>query len=136
MAEFTDEQQHLLDGAYLAVLATVGPDGRPHTAPMWYVRDGNSLLVLTGRRSQKNRNIERDPRVSIVIDDRSRPYRAIMIDCAAESVDLDVDQLRSQLSARYMNPNESAAYVDSRRGAHSIALRLIPQRISEYISTV
>ena len=48
-------------------LATSGPNG-PHVAPLWYVWDGRSLWFTSLVRSQRWTDIERDPRVSVVID--------------------------------------------------------------------
>ena len=131
--EFTDAQRELLDGPYLAIIATIGPSGRPHTAPVWYVRDGDVLLMVTGRTSQKYRNLERDARASIVIDKRDRPYHALMIDCTAEVTSNDVDAVRVRTSARYLSPARAAAYVESRRGADAAVIRLIPDRVSEFV---
>lgn len=132
--EFTETQLKLLDEGHLAVLATIGPTGAPHSAPMWYLRLDNSLLMLTGRTSQKARNLERDPRASITIDDRNRPYRALMLECTAVPADLDIQEVRPRIARRYLSEDEAMAYVESRRGADSVAFVFTPSRISQYPS--
>ena len=61
----------LLDGRNYAVLATVNPDGSPHTSAMWVGRDGDDVLFSTVEGRVKHRNMLRDPRVSVTILDSS-----------------------------------------------------------------
>ena len=49
-------------------VATAGPDGRPHVAPLWFVWDGSSLWLSSLVRSQRWTDLMRDPRVAVVID--------------------------------------------------------------------
>ena len=49
-------------------VATVGADGRPHVAPLWFVWDGTSLWLTSLVRSQRWTDLARDPRVAVVID--------------------------------------------------------------------
>ena len=44
--------------------ATLGPDGRPHLMPLWYVPERRNMLAWTFAKSQKTRNLERDPHAS------------------------------------------------------------------------
>jgi len=49
-------------------VATINPDGTPHVTPVWYVWDGEALWILSITRSQRWANLQRDPRVAVVID--------------------------------------------------------------------
>lgn len=49
-------------------VATVGLDGRPHVVPLWFVWDGTSLWLNSVVRSQRWTDLERDPRVAVVVD--------------------------------------------------------------------
>jgi hypothetical protein len=49
-------------------VATVGAEGQPHVAPLWFVWDGTDLWLNSTFRSQRWRDVERDPRVSVVVD--------------------------------------------------------------------
>lgn len=49
-------------------VATVSAGGRPHVTPLWYVWDGSALWLYSIVRSQRWRDLERDPRVSVVVD--------------------------------------------------------------------
>jgi PPOX class probable F420-dependent enzyme len=70
-----DDVRALFDGANIAHLASLLPDGSPHTVPMWVGVEGDLIAVLTSPGSRKARNVERDPRVAISIVDRERPSR-------------------------------------------------------------
>ena len=74
MAGVPDDVRALLDGTNIAHVATVMPDGGPHSVPVWIGLDGDRVAFLTGPRSRKARNLELDPRVAISVTDRERPF--------------------------------------------------------------
>jgi PPOX class probable F420-dependent enzyme len=59
----------LLEGRNYAVLATINPDGSPHTSAMWVGRDGDDVVMSTVEGRRKHRNMVRDPRVSLTVID-------------------------------------------------------------------
>ena len=63
----------LLEGRNYAVLATISPDGSPHSSVMWVGRDGDDVLFSTVEGRVKHRNMVRDPRVSITVIDAADP---------------------------------------------------------------
>ena len=70
----SDEIRSLVDRPNFAHLATIMPDGSPHSAPIWITREGDLLLICTEATSLKGKNIEREPRVAISIIDFRDPY--------------------------------------------------------------
>ena len=93
-----------------ASLATVMPDGRPQVTPVWCDWDGEHVLFNSAKGRQKDRNVRRDPRVSLALMDPENPYRYLEIrgtvveiteDGAADHIDkmakkyLDVDKYPS-----------------------------------------
>ncbi len=75
MPALTDDARAILEGRAFAHLATVLPDGAPHSVPVWIGVDGDTLLMFTQTGSRKARNIEADARVAISATDESNPYR-------------------------------------------------------------
>lgn len=69
----------LIDQPEFAVIATNGPDGLPQLSVVWVVRDGDDLLVSTVKGRQKHRNLERDPRVSVLVYPRDNPYSYVEV---------------------------------------------------------
>ena len=57
----------LAKGANLATVVTLMPDGQPQALPTWIDTDGERLLVNTEPQRQRSRNVERDPRVTVLI---------------------------------------------------------------------
>lgn len=74
MTELGDGIRRLLDGPNMAHLATVLPDGSPHSVPVWIGMVGDQVAFLTGPRSRKARNLARDPRVSVSLTDHAQPF--------------------------------------------------------------
>jgi PPOX class probable F420-dependent enzyme len=75
MAELTPDVRALLEGRNFAHVATVMPDGAPHSVPVWVGTEGDRILFFTQPGSQKARNLARDPRVAISLVDDANPYR-------------------------------------------------------------
>src|SRR5712692_10317674 len=71
----SEDVKKLIDGANFAHLATLMPDGSPHSVPVWVTREGDRILVGTSENSLKAKNTRRDPRVALSIVDLADPYR-------------------------------------------------------------
>jgi PPOX class probable F420-dependent enzyme len=67
----------------VAQCATLGPNGRPHMVPLWFVSDGTELRGWTYAKSQKARNLERDPRATIGLEAgvQYHELRGAMLEC-------------------------------------------------------
>jgi len=77
--KLSDETKHLLDGANFVHLATLMPDGSPHSVPVWAGRDGDRIVICTGESSLKAKNTAGEPRVAISIVDFKDPYSEVQI---------------------------------------------------------
>jgi PPOX class probable F420-dependent enzyme len=64
--------RELLDERLVGVLATLDADGAVHAVPLWFASRDDTIVFATGGRSRKVRNLERDPRATLVLHD-SRP---------------------------------------------------------------
>lgn len=64
-----------LDAPRFAVLATVREDGTPHLTVVWYERRGDEVIVNTTAPRSKARNLERDPRASLLVGEMERYVR-------------------------------------------------------------
>jgi hypothetical protein len=71
MASLSDARvRQLLDGRYIASFATHNPNGSVHMVAVWFWFDGTDIYVATSSRSRKARNLEANPKVSLMIDAR------------------------------------------------------------------
>jgi PPOX class probable F420-dependent enzyme len=71
--------RRVLDGTSLAHLASVLPDGAPHSVPVWIGTAGDHIAILTGPGSRKARNLRRDPRVALSLTPADNPFQPIII---------------------------------------------------------
>ena len=121
----------LLDRARTATLATVRADGRPHAAPIWFDLDGDTLVFTTGESTVKGRNMRKDPRVSLCIDEEDPPFHFVLIegltDLAAGGPDLLYWATR--LGGRYMGADRADEYGRSNAVEGELLVRVKPRRI-------
>jgi len=71
--------RRVLDGTSLGHLATVLPDGSPHTTPVFVGTHDDQLIFFTGPRSRKARNLRRDPRVALSLAPADNPFQPVII---------------------------------------------------------
>jgi PPOX class probable F420-dependent enzyme len=62
------ELAELLEGERIAVVSSIGPRGWPHSTPLWYVPREGEVWIWTYAKSQKVRNLERDPRATVLVE--------------------------------------------------------------------
>jgi PPOX class probable F420-dependent enzyme len=79
MSSLPNAVRALLDGPNYAHLATLLPDGAPHSVPVWIGLEGHQIAFLTDPRSRKARNLARDPRVALSITDRDQPHTMALV---------------------------------------------------------
>ena len=83
-------------------VGTIGPTGRPHLMPLWYVPSGTDLIGWTYAKSQKTKNLERDPRATVQVEDgvEYAELRGVMMECDVE-LDRDAKPYGRALFRRY-----------------------------------
>ena len=77
VSKLTPAQRMFLEEKRFAVVGSKNPDGSPHLAVMWYLLDGDEIVVNSAQGRIKDRNIAADPRISVLVEDE---YRWIRID--------------------------------------------------------
>ncbi|MDW3212809.1 MAG: PPOX class F420-dependent oxidoreductase [Ilumatobacteraceae bacterium] len=103
------ELDEFLAEPHLARLSTIDPDGTPHTLPIWYEWRDGEVRVSTQSVQRKVKNVERDPRVTILIDSASMPYRGVMISGEATVDPTDAAERRVSIFERYIGDHDAAA---------------------------
>ncbi|WP_406272158.1 PPOX class F420-dependent oxidoreductase [Actinacidiphila glaucinigra] len=91
-------------GTRTGKLATTRADGTPHVAPVWFLLDGDDIVFNTGKATVKGRNITRDGRVALCVDDDRPPFAYVVLQGRAE-VSEEPGPLRewaTRIAARYM----------------------------------
>ncbi len=129
-------REEFLGEANVAVLATVGPGGRAHAAPIWYLYEDGEFVMSTGRGSQKHRNVEARPEITLVVDRRMLPYYAVMAQGKAEVGPPLSDDQRMQMAVRYLGEELGRAYIERTpmlgMVSRGMTIRLRPRKLIEY----
>lgn len=116
------------------VLSTLRRDGHPITSSTWYgfSADGDVIIATPAARN-KARNVQRDPRISFLLDTRDRPYRGVAIEGIGEILQDPEGLLLDAIVGRYLEPEEAAqmrARLDAQDGqTERVIIRLRPQRV-------
>jgi PPOX class probable F420-dependent enzyme len=76
MAPLPGEVRDLLEGPNYVHVATLMPDGSPHSVAVWAGIEGERIAFFTQSGSRKARNLERDPRIALSVTDHANPYRS------------------------------------------------------------
>ncbi len=126
------EWERFLAARRVAVLATLGPDAEPVLTPIWYLYRDGLLHMRTGLESVKARNIRRDPRVTVCVQDERAPYRSVTVYGLA-SVEVAEEGLSAAISRRYLGAVGGAAYLRMAREtveqSTEVTLRVRPERV-------
>ncbi|MBA4862298.1 PPOX class F420-dependent oxidoreductase [Streptomyces sp. PSKA54] len=99
-------------GTRTGKLSTVRADGGPHVTPIWFLLDGDDLVFNTGRESVKGRNLARDGRVALCVDDDRPPYAFVILRGHADLSE-DLDEVRhwaTRIGARYMGEDRAEEF--------------------------
>jgi PPOX class probable F420-dependent enzyme len=136
----TDEQLELLEAERVAVVGSFGPRGWPHLMPLWYVPRDGVVWIWTYAKSQKVRNLERDPRATLLIE-AGHEYgelRGVMIEAEAQ-LHRDIETITGfaeELTVRYAEGIESVEG-DAReqlksQAAKRVAISFDPKRTASW----
>ncbi|MFF8730626.1 PPOX class F420-dependent oxidoreductase [Streptomyces sp. NPDC015171] len=115
MAEkMTDEEWRafISNGTRTGKLSTVRADGSPHVAPIWFLLDGDEVVFNTGKDTVKGRNLARDGRVALCVDDDRPPFHFVVLNGHAQLSE-DLDEMRlwaTRIAARYMGEDRAEEY--------------------------
>ena len=131
-AEISSEVRDFLShGTRTASLATVLPDGTPHVVPVWFVIDGDQVVFTIPADSVKGRNIQRDPRVALVVDDVEPPYAFVHLrGTAAISTDpADLRRFATLIGGRYMGQDRAGEFGRRNGVPGELLIRVTPHRV-------
>lgn len=133
MHEMSAEEirEFLSDGTRTAHLATVRSNGKPHVAPVWFVLDGDDLVLTTGARTVKGRNLRRDPNVCLSVDQPSPAYSFVQIAGEASLSEDHGELLRwaTMIGGRYMGEEQAAGFGARNAVPGELLVRVTPAKI-------
>jgi PPOX class probable F420-dependent enzyme len=134
--EMSDEElEAFLAEEGVVTVATIGPNGRPHLMPLWYLPEGRVLSGWTFARSQKAKNLERDPHATLQVEagESYEKLRGVMFECDVE-LDPDTERVADvglALFTRYgggEEPDPATRQMVEQQAPKRVALRFTPTR--------
>jgi PPOX class probable F420-dependent enzyme len=129
MAEVIPEKyRDLFDKKAFAHLATLMPDGTPQVTPVWVDYDGKHVLVNSARGRQKDKNMERNPEVSLSIQDPDNPYRYLEVrGRVTEITEEGAEEHIDKMAKKYMGKDK---YPGRTPGEVRVLYKIEPRRTS------
>ena len=131
--ELSEKVRSFLHERRFAVLATLDKDGSPQLTTMWYLlEDDGTIMMNTKVGRAKERNMRRDPRISICLEDG---YEYLTISGRVEMIDDPEIAQRDiyRLSARYDGAENAKRQMNEKFSKEQrLTLRLKPEHIIEY----
>jgi PPOX class probable F420-dependent enzyme len=135
-----EEQRELLESERIVVVASAGPRGWPHVMPLWYVPRDGEVWIWTYAKSQKVKNLKRDPRATLLIETGLEygELRGLQIEAEAEII-RDIDEIVEYgraMTVRYSEGIESVEG-DAVEGLRAqapkrVAIRFHPKRTATW----
>jgi PPOX class probable F420-dependent enzyme len=116
------------------ICATLGPNGRPHLMPLWYVADGHELRGWTFAKSQKARNLERDGHATLQVEDgiEYHELRGVMLECDVY-VERETERIAEDygfpLLERYAGASDEAREAFREQAKKRIGMLFTPTRV-------
>ncbi|HEX9822080.1 MAG TPA: PPOX class F420-dependent oxidoreductase [Methylomirabilota bacterium] len=127
MTAIPQSYRDLFDKKAFAHLATVGADGAPQVTPVWIDYDGSHIRFNTARGRVKTRNLERNPRVALSIQDPENPYRYVQVrGRVAEMTEKDADAHIDALAKKYLGQDR---YPYRQPGEVRVMVKVAPEKI-------
>jgi PPOX class probable F420-dependent enzyme len=93
--ELPEDVRSYLDEVRFGVLGTVNADGSPQQTVMWYERRGDDIMMNTKRGRRKDRNLLRDTRASLCVEDE---FRYVTLEGTIEMIE-DQDTAQADITA-------------------------------------
>lgn len=128
-AELSPRLKEILGGKVFVALATIQPDGRPQVSPVWAKADGDEVLVSTTRGRRKTRNLERDPRVTVLVNPADAPYTYAEIRGTATLEDDPQGELIDDLAMKYAGKRYAEFNPAAGEDGPRVIVRISPRKV-------
>ncbi|WP_406138574.1 PPOX class F420-dependent oxidoreductase [Streptomyces sp. NBC_01089] len=128
-AALSDKLKELLDSPVFVNIATIQPDGSPQVSPVWAKRDGDDVLISTTVDRRKEKNLRRDPRVTVVVQPFDAPYSYAEIRGTATLTTEGGQELIDELALKYTGKPYAEFNPDSANDAARVVVRITPRKV-------
>lgn len=105
-AQIPASHKDLIEGPVCATVSTVFEDGQPQSSVIWTKLDGDNIKFSVTTTRQKTKNIEKNPKVSILAIDPQNPYRYLEVRGEASYSEEGAYDLINELAKAYVGKDE------------------------------
>ena len=121
----------LSEGTRTGKLAYAASDGRPLVAPVWFIVDNDTIVFNTGRDTAKGRALERDPRITICIDDQQPPFSFVQVQGIADMSEdpRELLETATRIGGRYMGADRAEEFGRRNGVPGELVVRLRPTKV-------
>ncbi len=129
----SDADRDFLNQPCYMRLATLMPDGSPQNTVLWYRLADDALHFICPQSAQKVRNLDRDGRVSAIVEDPASPHRYIEVrgECRVIRDDGMARQELQKIAVRYIG-DKAGDFVAGLSADPRVVLQLVPAQIRRY----
>jgi PPOX class probable F420-dependent enzyme len=124
--ELSSAERAFLENPFVGVVTTLHRDGSPQSTVVWVDVDDEGVSINTARGRVKPRNLERDPRISLVVVDPRDPYRWVKVSGVGALVDDGAEAQIDRLSKKYTGRD---IYANHSPDEPRVTVRITPSRI-------
>ena len=129
-AAIPEKYRDLFDKPAFGILATLMPDGQPQVTPVWVDLQDGHVIVNSAKGRQKDKNIERDPRVTITLLDPQNPYRYCEIrGRVTEITQKDADAHIDKMAKKYLGKDK---YPFRQEGEKRVIYKIAPAKVGGF----
>ncbi|MGZ3616799.1 MAG: TIGR03667 family PPOX class F420-dependent oxidoreductase [Ktedonobacteraceae bacterium] len=132
--EWGQHAEQRLQTNIIGWLTTVGSDGRPYTVPVWFLWEGSTLLIFSQPQKQKIRNLRKNARVTLALDETKQGEDVVVVEGTAEVLDHpDINVMLPRYVEKYGRMIKDMGYTPEAMAAeYSLGIRITPTKIRNY----
>src|SRR5208282_2089821 len=127
MKPLPDSVKKLIEAKTYAHVATLMPDGSPHVTMTWVDHEGDIVLINTFDRSQKYRNVLRNPKIALDVSDPSNPFNVAVIRGRVKEVTFEgAEEHIDKMAKKYTGQEK---YQRRQPGIRRVLIKIEPTRV-------
>lgn len=127
MAKLKEKERDFLANPYVGIVTEHRPDGSLHTTPVWVDADGHAEVSFnTARGRLKERDLARDPRISLLVVDPNDPYRWLSVSGKARFIEDGADEQIDHLAQKYLGEER---YPNRALGEERVIVAIDPEKV-------
>jgi PPOX class probable F420-dependent enzyme len=134
MTEWGQHAEQRLQTNIIGWLTTVGSNGRPYTVPVWFLWEGSTLLIFSQQEKQKIRNLRKNARVTLALDDTKQGEDVVIVEGTAEILDNpDISAILPAYVEKYGKMIQDMGYTpESMAAEFSVGIRVTPTKFRSW----